>query len=84
MNPSGSSSNGNAQYGGAVKIALMNLINTNDLDQVIEECAPRFAKKMEMIQLQNSTIIERLESLQKNYEELQKQNQELLQIVKNK
>ena len=83
--------NSSAMYGGAVKIALMNLINTSDLDEVFNECAPEHSKRLARIELQTSSILENLDAkskydelagryneLQKHYEELQKNYQDLV------
>lgn len=86
--------NSSAMYGGAVKIALMNLINTNDLDEVFRECAPEHSNRLARIELQTSSILDNLdakskydelagryEELQKHYDELQKNYQDLVQSL---
>ncbi len=83
-----------AMYGGAVKIALMNLINTSDLDEVFRECAPEHSNRLARIELQTSSILDNLdakskydelagryEELQKHYDELQKNYQDLVQSL---
>ena len=53
---------------------------TSDLDEVIEQCAPEFTKAMYGVR---DKVYEQ-EDYKAKYYELLKQNQELLQIVKNK
>ena len=80
--------NNPSMYGGAVKIALTNLINTSDLDQVLKECAPEHSIRLERLEFQSSLVLDKLtelagryEELHKQHEELQKNYQQLIQIL---
>ena len=83
--------NNPSMYGGAVKIALTNLINTSDLDQVLKECAPEHSSRLERLEFQSSLVLDKLtelagryEELHKQHEELQKNYQQLIQILTTK
>lgn len=69
--------NNPSMYGGAVKIALTNLINTSDLDQVLKECAPEHSSRLERLEFQSSLVLDKLTELAGRYEELHKQHEEL-------
>ncbi len=72
---------------GTVKnMALINMFGTSDLDEVIEKCAPEFTKAMYGVRdkvYEQDDYKAKYYELKGRYEELQKQNQELLQILKN-
>ena len=79
---------GHKDFSGPVKgMALINMFGTSDLDEVIEQCAPEFTKAMYGVRdkvYEQDDYKAKYYELKGRYEELLKQNQELLQIVKNK
>ena len=68
--------------------ALINLLGTSDLDEVIEGCAPHFTETVygirDKLNDEEQDYKAKYYELKGRYDELLKQNQELLQIVKNK
>lgn len=74
--------------GPAKKNALINLLGTPDLDEVIEGCAPHFTETVygirDKLNDEEQDYKAKYYELKGRYDELLKQNQELLQIVKNK
>lgn len=70
------------------KMALINMFGTSDLDEVIEGCAPHFTETVygirDKLNDEEQTYKAKYYELKGRYDELLKQNQELLQIVKNK
>ena len=82
--------------GGMVASALINLINTSDLDQVMRECAPEQTNRLERIEFLVSSLMEqmaykqkfdelngRYQELEKKYTALQDDYQELLKALLN-
>ena len=70
------------------KMALINMFGTSDLDEVIEGCAPHFTETVygirDKLNDEEQDYKAKYYELKGRYDELLKQNQELLQIVKNK
>lgn len=62
--------------GGMVASALINLINTSDLDQVMRECAPEQTNRLERIEFLVSSLMEQMADKQK-FDELNGRYQEL-------
>ena len=79
---------GHKDFSGPVKgMALINMFGTSDLDEVIEQCAPEFTKAMYGVRdkvYEQDDYKAKYYELKGRYEELLKQNQELLQILKDK
>lgn len=82
--------------GGMVASALINLINTSDLDQVMRECAPEQTNRLERIEFLVSSLMEqmadkqkfdelngRYQELEKKYNALKNDYQELLKALSN-
>ena len=82
--------------GGMVASALINLINTSDLDQVMRECAPAQTNRLERIEFLVSSLMEqmadkqkfdelngRYQELEKKYNALKNDYQELLKALPN-
>lgn len=82
--------------GGMVASALINLINTSDLDQVMRECAPEQTNRLERIEFLVSSLMEqmadkqkfdelngRYQELEKKYNTLKNDYQELLKTLPN-
>lgn len=82
--------------GGMVASALINLINTSDLDQVMRECAPEQTNRLERIEFLVSSLMEqmadkqkfdelngRYQELEKKYNALKNDYQELLKALPN-
>ena len=82
--------------GGMVTSALINLINTSDLDQVMRECAPEQTNRLERIEFLVSSLMEqmadkqkfdelngRYQELEKKYNALKNDYQELLKALPN-
>ena len=82
--------------GGMVASALINLINTSDLDQVMRECAPEQTNRLERIEFLVSSLMEqmadkqkfdelndRYQELEKKYNTLKNDYQELLKALPN-
>ena len=82
--------------GGMVDSALINLINTSDLDQVMRECAPEQTNRLERIEFLVSSLMEqmadkqkfdelngRYQELEKKYNTLKNDYQELLKTLPN-
>ena len=82
--------------GGMVASALINLINTSDLDQVMRECAPEQTNRLERIEFLVSSLLEqmadnqkfdelngRYQELEKKYNALKNDYQELLKALPN-
>lgn len=82
--------------GGMVTSALINLINTSDLDQVMRECAPEQTNRLERIEFLVSSLMEqmadkqkfdelngRYQELEKKYNALKNDYQELLKALLN-
>ena len=82
--------------GGMVASALINLINTSDLDQVMRECAPEQTNRLERIEFLVSSLMEqmadkqkfdelngRYQELEKKYNALKNDYQELLKTLPN-
>ena len=61
--------------GGMVASALINLINTSDLDQVMRECAPEQTNRLERIEFLVSSLMEQMADKQK-FDELNGRYQE--------
>ena len=62
--------------GGMVASALINLINTSDLDQVMRECASEQTNRLERIEFLVSSLMEQMADKQK-FDELNGRYQEL-------
>lgn len=62
--------------GGMVASALINLINTSDLDQVMRECAPEQTNRLERIEFLVSSLMDKMADKQK-FDELNGRYQEL-------
>lgn len=82
--------------GGMVASALINLINTSDLDQVMRECAPEQTNRLERIEFLVSSLMDKMadkqkfdelngryQELEKKYTALQDDYQELLKALPN-
>ena len=82
--------------GGMVASALINLINTSDLDQVMRECAPEQTNRLERIEFLVSSLMKqmadkqkfdelngRYQELEKKYNALKNDYQELLKALPN-
>lgn len=79
------------------KIALLNMLSTDDLDQVFADCAPNLSSAIYENNIKVNTVIQMLESkkeadelqgryneLQKRYDELKAERDKLLEIVAKK
>lgn len=82
--------------GGMVASALINLINTSDLDQVMRECAPEQTNRLERIEFLVSSLMDKMadkqkfdelngryQELEKKYNALKNDYQELLKALPN-
>lgn len=82
--------------GGMVASALINLINTSDLEQVMRECAPEQTNRLERIEFLVSSLMDKMadkqkfdelngryQELEKKYNALKNDYQELLKALPN-
>ena len=76
------------------KIALLNMLSTDDLDQVFADCAPNLSSAIHENNVKVNTVLQMLESkkeadelqgryneLQKRYDELKAERDKLLELV---
>lgn len=64
--------------GGATQIALLNMLSTSDLDQVLADCAPALTEKIYKMAAQADYLQDQYKEL-KNYDELKGRYTELKQ-----
>lgn len=67
-----------AGNGGATKIALLNMLSTSDLDQVLADCAPALTQKIYKMAAQADFLQDQCKEL-KDYDELKGRYAELQQ-----
>ncbi len=86
-----------SQNNATTKIALLNMLSTDNLDQVFADCAPNLSSAIHENNIKVNTVIQMLESkkeadelqgryneLQKRYDELKAERDKLLEIVAKK